>query len=70
MGYGVGQGKDRNKSYVIRTVMHVGRFDAWTGSVGRTVNAEVARSRQEKTLLSTLCKRYLRSAVAGILKVV
>lgn len=50
------------------TVMLFARLDGRTVYVVRTMNIKVERGGVRQTLFSTLCVRYLRPAVAGILE--
>lgn len=51
------------------TVLHLVRPDALNACVVATMDTEEGRSVQGQMLFKTLCGRYLRRAVAGILRV-
>lgn len=70
MGYGTYWVRDGNKSYMDGTVIHLTRLVAWTGCAVTTKHDEVKRSQERQTWFSALYRRYLRRAVADILKMV
>lgn len=59
---------DEKRSFVDVTVMHLAWLDGCIGCVLTTVSTEVGRTRREQTFSSVLYERYLRCAVAGMLK--
>lgn len=68
IGYRVGFERDGEKSYVIGTVIHLARLDAWVVCVVTTMDAEAERGGHRQTLFPTFYAKHLPRAVNGILK--
>lgn len=69
MGYRVKLERDGEISYVDGTLMPFALLDSWMEFVLTTMDTEISRDGKQQTMFSLLYGKYLRRAVASLLKV-